>query len=62
MLPLKDLGETCWRESNWVGQEDFEGVRRTAWRTVPGKQAGMQKTHMKGEAPSMAGSGATREV
>jgi len=22
----------CWREGNWVGWEDFEGVRRTAWR------------------------------
>jgi len=21
-----------WRESNWVGWEDFEGARRTAWR------------------------------
>src|SRR2546425_9928648 len=22
-----------WRESNWNGREEFEGVRRTAWRT-----------------------------
>jgi hypothetical protein len=22
----------CWQESNWGGPEDFEGVRRTAWR------------------------------
>jgi hypothetical protein len=22
----------CWRESNLDGREDFEGVRRTAWR------------------------------
>ena len=22
----------CWRKGNWVGWEDFEGVRRTAWR------------------------------
>ncbi len=30
----------CWQESNWVGAEDFEGVRRTAWqaRMVRGAQ------------------------
>ena|SRR5580704_4329876 len=27
----------CWRESNWVGREDFEGVRRTAgWASMGG--------------------------
>jgi hypothetical protein len=25
-------GAECWRESNWEGQEDFGGVRRTTWR------------------------------
>ncbi len=43
------------------GREDSEGVRRTAWRTGPGKKTGMprncirdakgtQKTHMAGKA------------
>jgi hypothetical protein len=34
-------GTYCWRESNWLGWEDFGGVRRTTWRA-----------HIKGEAPS----------
>jgi hypothetical protein len=25
-------GANCWRESNGHGYDDFEGVRRTAWR------------------------------
>src|SRR6266446_4673497 len=32
-VAAKGLTRTkCWRESNWVGAEDFEGVRRTTWR------------------------------
>ena len=32
-VAAKGLTRTmCWEESNWVGWEDFEGVRRTAWR------------------------------
>ena len=32
-VAAKGLTRTmCWRESNWVRWEDFEGVRRTAWR------------------------------
>ena len=39
----------CWRERNWVGLNDFEGVRRTAWpieapreaRGKLGKRVGM---------------------
>ena len=42
------MGADCWRESNGLGWEDFGGVRRTSWRA-----------HIKGEAPSMAGAGAT---
>src|SRR6266403_2209566 len=42
------MGASCWRESNCLGWEDFAGVRRTAWREA-----------IKGEAPSMAGAGAT---
>ena len=39
-------GADCWQESNWVGFEDFEGVRRTTWRAGPGIATGMQMTHM----------------
>ena len=45
------MGADCWRESNRVGWEDFVGVRRASWWA-----------HIKGEAPSMAGAGATREL
>ena len=32
-VAAKGLTRTkCWREGNWVGREDFGGVRRTAWR------------------------------
>jgi len=32
-VAAKGLTRTkCWRESNWVGAEDFEGTRRTTWR------------------------------
>ena len=32
-VAAKGLTRTrCWRESNWVGTEDSEGVGRTAWR------------------------------
>ena len=49
-VAAKELMEaSCWRESNWVGWEDLEGVRRTARREA-----------IKGEAPSMAGACATR--
>src|SRR6266478_1091388 len=41
----------CRRESNRMGWEDLEGVRMTARREA-----------IKGEAPLMAGVGATREV
>ncbi len=44
------MGADCWRESNGLGWEDFGGVRRTSWQA-----------HIKGEAPSMAGAGATGE-
>jgi hypothetical protein len=59
----KGLTQTdYWRESNWVGWEDLEGVRRTAWRASPGTETGMprncirdakgaQKTHMAVKAP-----------
>ena len=42
------MGAGCWRKSNWEVWEDLEGVRRTSWRAVPGKRAGMQKAHIKG--------------
>jgi len=56
------MGADCWLESNWVGWEDLEGVRMTSWRAVPGKAAGMQKAHIKGEAPSMAGAGHNTKI
>src|SRR6266403_5496870 len=32
-VAAKGLTRTkCWQESNWVGAEDSEGVRRTTWR------------------------------
>src|SRR6266403_4623327 len=32
-VAAKGLTRTkCWRESNWLGREDFGGVRRTTWR------------------------------
>jgi len=35
----------CWQESNWVGAEDFEGVRRTTWPIEAlGKRASMVRT------------------
>ena len=42
------MGADCWRKSNWVGPDDFGGVRRTVRREA-----------IKGEAPSMAGASAT---
>ena len=45
------MGADCWRESNGLGWEYFGGVRRTSWRA-----------HIKGEAPSMAGAGATKKL
>src|SRR6266446_3050094 len=31
-VAVKGLRRTkCWRESNWMGWEDFGGVRRTTW-------------------------------
>ena len=43
------MGADCWREGNWVGWEDLEGVRMTARREA-----------IKDEAPSMAGASTTR--
>ena len=39
-VAAKGLTRTkCWRESNWVGSEDFVGVRRTTWRPVMVREA-----------------------
>jgi hypothetical protein len=36
-------GADCWRESNWMGWEAIEGVRRTAWRARPTDASGMSR-------------------
>src|SRR6267142_3562119 len=52
------MGANRWRKSNWVGWEDFGGVRRTSWPI----EALRKREAIKGEAPSMAGAGATQEL
>ena len=44
-------GASYWRESNWVGWEDLEGVRRTARREA-----------IRSEAPSTAGAYTTQAL
>ena len=59
------MGAGCWRESNGLGWEDFGGVRRTSWPIeAPFAALGTlgKRAHIKGEAPSMAGAGATQEL
>ena len=44
VLILKTVtGAVCWRKGNWVGAEDFEGVRRTAWRADMVRRVGKNR-------------------
>jgi len=59
------MGADSWREGNGLGWEDFGGVRRTSWPIeAPFAALGKlgKREAIKGEAPSMAGAGATQEL
>jgi len=39
-VAAKGLSEAdCWREGNWIGWEDFGGVKRATWRASMARRA-----------------------